>query len=110
MDKAVKESILRELDQELDLTNEDRENLIEMVEGYEQEIRDLMTRTLKETPDEDPEELVNVVLEDFVRRGRLDERHEVLWDTNHEMWRDLGMVENQMSHTIRLWMNAEWVR
>ena len=107
MDKAVRQEILLELEQDTDLTDADREMLIDEVEECEEVVHAYMTTAMKAQPETDPEELVEKVLCDLVMDGKLDGRSAVLQDPEHEVWRDPDQCENQFLYTLQIWMHRE---
>jgi len=108
MDQAVRQEILLNLEQETDLDDTQRELLIQVVEDYEQEVRDLMTRAMGNQPQSDPADLMDEVLQDLMDRGRLDGKASFLWDPSDEVWGDISQCESQLTYTFQLWMLAEW--
>ena len=107
MDKAVRQEILLELEQDTDLTDVDRSMLIEEVEECEEVVRAYMTGAMKAQPETDPEELVEKVLCDLVMDEKLDGRSAVLQDPDHEIWRDPLECEKQFLYTLQTWMYRE---
>jgi len=108
MDQAVRQEILLNLEQETDLNDTQRELLIQVVEDYEEEVRDLMERSMRNQPHADASDLIDEVLEDLMDRGRLDGKAEFLWDPSHEVWGDITQCESQLTYTLGVWMHIEW--
>jgi len=108
MDQAVRDDLLDALREDKDLDEEDCRILVDIVERYEAEIRELMHTAMDEDNDEAVDEAIQSVMEDLVNRGRLDGKSEFLWNPDHKRWKDMIQCDSMLQEAFTTWMEIEW--
>ena len=115
MDQAVRDGLLNALQEDKDLDEEDCRILVNSVERYEPEVRELM----REAMDEDAmdeytintlwlDEAIQSVMEVLVESGRLDGKSEFLWNPEHKRWKDITQCDSMLQEALTTWMELEW--
>ena len=108
MDQAVKEDLLDALQEDEDLEEEDRRILVDIIERYDPEVRELMQTAMDEDNDEAVDEAIESVMEDLVSRGLLDGKAEFLWNPEHKRWKDIIQCDSMLQDAFMTWMEIEW--
>ena len=108
MDQAVRDDLLDALREDKDLDEEDCRILVDIVERYEPEVRELMQTAMDEDNDEAVDEAIQAVMEDLVKRGRLDGKSEFLWNPDHKRWKDMIQCDSMLQESFTTWMELEW--
>ena len=108
MDQAVRDELLDALQENKDLDEEDCRILVDIVERYEPEVRELMHTAMDEDNDEAVDEAILSVMEDLVNRGRLDGKSEFLWNPDHKRWKCMIQCDSMLQEAFTTWMEIEW--